>query len=195
MRNATFSDKSQVVKILTESFHSNPHLNYIIKSGKRKRRRLAILAEYIFYIGFRRNSIYLSDNEQGAAIVIQKELLRFTFYEYWLQLLLIFRVFGLSRVYSIYKLESLIKKTRPQNLDYLYFWFFGVSKLGKGTNAARELKESIFNQSRKMHLPIFMETSVERNKKIYHRYGAKSYKKLTTKIQDLTIWFMYRLPA
>jgi len=69
MRKADLSDKDKVVKIICESFDTNPHVNYILKNDAKRAQRLAYLSEYAFYYGMRRNGVFLTEDGQGVSII------------------------------------------------------------------------------------------------------------------------------
>ncbi len=192
MKKAIKSDKDKVVKIICESFDSNPHINFIIKNDYKREKRIKALAHYAFIIGIRRNGIYLTDDEQGLAIVFQSNQFKKNLYEYWLQLCLVFKVFSIFRTNKICKLESLVQKNRESKGAYLYVWFLGVSNNALGTNDARELMKYLFNLSQELNLPLYSETTIERNNIIYKRFGFEDYNTLNTGIENLIFYYMKR---
>lgn len=85
-----------------------------------------------------------------------------------------------------------IKKSRPKDNDYLYYWFFGVKNKGRGQGGAQELKAAIFEESAQKKLSILVETSVNKNKRVYERFGFQVYHFWQNKAENLTLWFMKR---
>ncbi|MCG8702037.1 MAG: hypothetical protein MI922_28540 [Bacteroidales bacterium] len=195
MRKANYNDKDRVVQILSESFDNNPHFNYIIKNDKRRKKRITRLARYAFEYGIQRNGIYISENGYGVAIIFNSDKLKNTLRDYWFQLVLVLKVFGITRSLKVHKLETTIKRIRPTSKQFLYFWFLGVANKGRGSNAARELQQFIFDLSYRKNLPILLETTTMRNKLIYNRYGIKDYYLYTENNGELNVWFLYRNPA
>jgi hypothetical protein len=194
MKLAINSDKDKVVRIISESFKNNPHLNCIVKNDARKPQRLAILAEYAFYVGLRRNGVFLTEDEKGVVIIYEQNKIGCNFKELLLQVKLAFRTFTLPHVYKVAQLESLIKQNRCSGFDYLYLWFFGVADESLGSNNARDLMKFVFALSKEKQLPICIETSLSRNAMIYERFGFKSYRQLYEPDKDLRVWFMRREP-
>jgi len=192
MKKAIKSDKEKVVRIICESFDKNPHVNYIIKNDAKRNKRMAAMASYAFEFGMRRNGVNLTDDGLGVAIIFQNNKIKVSLYEYWLQLGLVFKAFSIFRAFKVDKLESLIKKNRASNVEFLYLWFFGVADEALGTNDARDLMNYIFKLSYDMELPIYLETTIKRNNIIYKRFGLEDYKILDTGIGNLTFWFMKR---
>lgn len=192
MKRAIRSDKERVVRIICESFDKNPHINYIIKNDDKRSMRIAILAEYAFELGMRRNGVTLTDDELGVAIIYRNNFVKMNLYEYWLQAGLALKAFSLLRALKVNKLESLVRKNRETKVDFLYLWFFGVADEGLGTDDGRDLMKYIFKLSFDLKLPIYLETTLKRNNIIYKRFGFEDYKVLNTGIGDLNFWYMVR---
>ena len=192
MRKAEKSDKDRVIKIICESFDSNPHVNLIIKNDKRRPSRMAAMAEYAFEVGMRRNGVHLTDDAQGVTIIFDFHKIKMNLYEYYLQFKLIFKSFTLPRVLMVNKVENLIKKNRASNVKFLYLWFFGVANEALGSSDGRDLMKFIFQLSADQKLPIYLETSLKRNNIIYKRYGFEDYNMLETGYDNLTMWYMKR---
>ena len=76
--------------------------------------------------------------------------------------------------------------------EHLYFWFLGVEK--GGNKAVFEIKDQIFQWSEEKKLPILLETSVIRNRKVYERYGFEVYHTWDDSGNGNTLWFMRRMP-
>lgn len=192
MRKAEKSDKDRVVKIICESFDANPHVNLIIKNDKKRPSRMAAMAEYAFEVGMRRNGVHLTDDGLGVAIIFDFNKVKLNLYEYYLQLLLIFKSFTVPRALMVNSIENLIKKNRASDVEFLYLWFFGVADEALGTSDGRDLMKFIFKMSSDQKLPIYLETSQRRNNLIYKRFGFEDYNTLKTGHGDLTMWFMKR---
>jgi hypothetical protein len=192
MKKAELSDKEKVVKIICESFNTNPHVNYILKKDEKRDKRLAALSEYAFYFGMRRNGVYLTDDGQGVSIIFEYNKVKMNFYDYWRQLILIFKCFTVSRAYWVYKVEKQIKLNRASNVNFLYLWFFGVTNETLGTSNGRDMMKFIFDMSLNKKLPIYLETSLRRNSVIYKRYGFEEYNVFETEKKDLTMWYLKR---
>lgn len=192
MRKAVKSDKERVVKIICESFDANPHVNLIIKNDKKRPLRMAAMAEYAFEVGMRRKGVHLTDDGLGVAIIFDYNKFKMNLYEYFLQFLLIFKSFTVSRALMVNNVENLIKKNRASDVEFLYLWFFGVANEALGTSDGRDLMKFIFKMSADQKLPIYLETSLKRNNVIYKRYGFEDYNILKTGYDDLTMWYMKR---
>lgn len=190
MRKANISDEKLIIKIISESFIHNPSVLSVIKNDNKKKQRIAELAKYAFRTAVRRNGVYISSDNEGVAICYKYNEKKESLIDYWNQLNLVIKSIGFSRVFKILKREGFVKKFRPVSGEYFYFWFFGVTNMGKGKGAAMELKDAIVKESLNKKLPIYLETSVEKNKSIYERYGFEVYHKWKNDSENMTLWFM-----
>lgn len=182
-------DRAHVVKIIEESFADNPSV--VSVTNPRKPGSLRALARYAFDTAIVREGVWLSTDRKAVAICyfygLKKEGLR----DLWHQVLLVIYCIGLKNVASVMKREQYIKKYRPQDGSFLYFWFFGASEAGKQKRSAFELKQAIFDLSEKKKLPIYLETSVQKNRRVYERYGFEVYHEWQ-QTKDRTLFFMRR---
>ena len=80
----------------------------------------------------------------------------------------------------------------PVDCDYLYFWLFVVLPSARGSQAALELKNVIFKESDRLKLPIYLETTLQKNKRVYERFGFKVYHIWEIEKRDVTMYFMKR---
>lgn len=190
MRKANISDEKLIIEIISESFIYNPSVLSVIKNDNKKKQRIAELAKYAFRTAVRRNGVYISSDNEGVAICYKYNAKKESLIDYWNQLNLVIKSIGFSRVFKILKREGYVKKFRPVSGEYFYFWFFGVTNMGKGKGAAMELKDAIIKESLNKKLPIYLETSVEKNKSVYERYGFEVYHKWKNDSENMTLWFM-----
>lgn len=189
MRLAKKGDKKKVIQIISEAFDNNPSVNWVIKNDIFRKQRIRVLARYAFNVANRRSGVYLSSDEEGVVICYQYKKKKDDLFDYIDQLYLALFAVGLSRIGKVLRRESYIQKARSEDNDFLYFWFWGISKKGKGQTAARESKDFIFELSEKLKLRIYLETSVAKNKNVYERYGFKTY---AIWQDSISLWLMRR---
>jgi len=192
MRKASKLDKDKVVKIICESFNTNPHVNFIVKNDSKRPLRMVALANFAFELGMRRDGVYLTDDGLGVSIIYEYDKIKMNLFEYWLQFKLVFQTFSMERALMVNALENNIKKYRIKDFAFLYLWFFGVANEGLGTNDARDMMHFIFELSYENKLPICLETSLRRNNVIYKRFGLEDYNIFETGKEGLTMWYMKR---
>ncbi len=189
MKLVNASDLPKVTNILTRSFQTNPSALWVIKQDDKVQKRLEALIEYAVKTGLENGGVFLSDDESAAAICFE-EPAKTSFNSYLNQVKLILNAIGISRVLQVLKREAYLKKHRP-NEPHLNFWFLGANPDQKGTGGVHDLKKGIFQLSQEKQLPILLETSVERNKNVYERFGFQVYH-TWKESDDYTLGFMRR---
>ena len=182
--------KKDSVRIIADTFDANPSVNIVIGDKGNRQKKIRRLADYAFVKALNRNGAYLSDNKMGTALCFASTAKAFSLSEIYYEVRFAFSI-PIRKVFQTLKRESYIKKNRIEG-DHLYFWFLGVQK--GGGQAGFDLKDHLFEVSRKENLPIILETSVERNKTIYERYGFKVYHEWADSGGGKTLWFMVREP-
>jgi len=188
MTFASIKDKKDLINIITETFDANPSVNILIGIKGNRRKRLELMAKYAFIKALNRDGAFISENKKGIALFYRsnygKSNLKEIFYEIRFALSL-----PIKKVFQALKREAYLKKHRYQGTHF-YFWFFGVQK--GGVAAGFELKNALYQLSDQEQLPIILETSVERNKIAYERYGFKAYHQWNDYGDGHTLWFMKR---
>ena len=194
MRKAEKTDISLVVDILSSSFLENPSVNWVIKNDNKIEKRIQVLCRYSFLTTLIRNGVYISSNEKGVALCYKYNEKNETLSDYRNQLVLAIMAIGLRRVPGVLRREAYIKKYRPKDGNYLYFWFFGVKRGHQNGESAKELKNNILSYADKKGLAIYLETSVEKNKRVYERYGFEVYHIWIDHEKNVELYFMRRTP-
>ena len=185
---AKHKDKIESVRIIIETFDANPSVNIVIGDKGNRRKKISRLAEYAFIKALNRDGAFLSNNKKGIALCYRSNYGSSNFKEFLYELRFAFSI-PIKKVIQTLKREAYIKKHRYQG-KHFYFWFFGVQK--DADKAGFELKNYLFQLSEKEQLPILLETSVERNKLIYERYGFKVYHVWPDSGDGIALWFMIR---
>lgn len=188
MIEAQYKDKAESVKIITDAFDTNPSVNIVIGEKGNRRKKISRLAAYAFVKSLNRDGAYLSDNKKGTALCFRSNHGSSNIKELMHELRFAFSI-PIKKVFQTLRRESYIKKHRYQG-KHLYFWFLAVEK--GGGRAGFEMKDYLFDLSEKEKRPILLETSVERNKIIYERYGFKVYHTWPDSGNGKTLWFMIR---
>ena len=179
-----------MLEILIQTFDEVQGIKWVVNCNRNKEQKLRALAEYAFEKSLLRNGVFLSDDETGVALFYRKNFESNLFYDVVNEIKLIVNALSLRRIPEILFRESYRKKIRPQQTDYYYFWMFGVMDNGKGRGAARDLKNSLMEKAAAEGLPVYAETSLERNSKVYERMGFKLYHYWEVKKKDIRLWFV-----
>lgn len=176
-------DKRQralVVGILVESFADNPSVNYVLKQDAKKAKRLQLLMRYSLYYGEKFGRVYLSEDEQACAILLDPRRKKSTVGAILWDIRLVVGCMGLSNVKKVLKREAVIKKHHP-TVDFMHLWYIGVNPAQQGKGLGGKLLETIMKEAKSEQLPIYLETSNPRNFKFYRDHGFE----LTGELDEL----------
>ena len=186
--------KNKGIKIIEEAFDDNPMINFIIKNDHKRKKRISALATYSYNRSARRDGIFFSSDKEGIALCFQFNKKGNLIFDLIDQLKLVIKAIGINRALDASKRESYRNSIRPTDGNFLYFWYLGVSKKGIGGTAVKELRDSIFLVSKEKNLPIYLETTILKNKIVYERYGFETYHEWNVPNTEITMWFMRRTP-
>ncbi|MFT4602718.1 MAG: hypothetical protein ACI857_002905 [Arenicella sp.] len=185
---AKYVEKKTAVEIITNAFDTNPSVNIVIGDHGNRKKKIGRLAAYAFVKSMNRNGAFFSENKMGTALCFHSKKGSPNMNEIWHEMRFACSI-PIKKVIQTLKREAYIKKFRFKGEHY-YFWFLAVNN-GAG-KAAFEMKDYLFDLSKKEALPILLETSVERNKLIYERYGFRTYHEWPNSGNGKTLWFMIR---
>jgi hypothetical protein len=194
MRLALKNDKQQVIRIIKDSFKDNNTINWFIKNDHKRDSRLTAFASYIFDIGFSRKGIFLSEDNEALAVFYRNKAKTNVFKDAVLNIKVISKAIGFNQIFNVIKRHIYLRKHKPSS-DFFYFWLFAASDKGKGNGGAKELQKGLYELSENEKLPIYLETTILKNKNVYERYGFETYHIWKPGHQDLNMWFMRRNPA
>lgn len=192
MPKATKQDLPIVIEILWKSFKDNPSATWVVKQDKKRDLRLKELCRYAVYYSYDREGVYLSSDRKAAALIYKKNFKREGIKDYLRQIRLINKAIGWDQLFNVLNREAYLNKLRPKNGNFYYFWFLGVAPEDRGQGSVINLKNEIFQQAWNERLPIYLETSVSLNKKVYERYGFETYHTWQPENKDFETWFMKR---
>ncbi len=188
MRKATKQDKHLVVDIISKSFSDSPGIDWIVKNGSANEKAIKRLATLAFIKGYRRKGVFISANEKGVAICYCPDNGKPSIFELLYEFYFGITSIKISHIPTVLKSEAYKKSKRPTSSTYLYFLFYAVVQ--DGENAARELRDAVFEEAQKLMLPIYLETAEERNKLVYERYGFVTYHYRKVPKENIAYWFL-----
>ncbi|RYX87852.1 GNAT family N-acetyltransferase [bacterium] len=177
MIKAERRDKKLIIEILTNSFEDNQSVNYIIKQGINRDRRIRELMSYSFEICYTFGAVYLSNNRKGCALVLYPDKKKFSLSSTWLDIKLVINAIGITRAGKAMTRESVIKANYPKELIY-YLWFLGVKNDDQNNGIGSELLKELIKDSQEQQRAIYLETSTLKNIPWYKKNDFTIYNEL-----------------
>lgn len=177
MRKAEAADKNLIIDILSRSFETNQSVNYIIKQGPARAKAIRALMDYSFEVCSLFGDVWLSDDRKACALVLYPQQKRTSLKAIVLDIKLIINAVGLSGVKKALNRESRIKAKQPKE-SMAYLWFIGVEPAEQHKGIGSKLLQELLKDAQTKALPVFLETSTEKNLPWYERFGFKIYDQL-----------------
>jgi ribosomal protein S18 acetylase RimI-like enzyme len=190
MKKATAIDKSLVVNLLTASFGENQSVNYIIRQNDKRSKHIRALMDYSFEVCSLFGEVWLSDDRKACALVLYPQQKRTTFKIILLDLGLIFRAIGIRGIQKTLNREAKIKELQPKE-KMAYLWFIGVDITDQHQGIGSQLLKEVVADATLKNLPVYLETSTDRNLPWYERFGFEIYNELKL---SYTLFFLKREP-
>ncbi|MDH5365830.1 MAG: hypothetical protein OEW67_02530 [Cyclobacteriaceae bacterium] len=191
MLKVTKNNQQKALQILVTAFKDNPGALWVIKKDKKILNRLQVLCKYCLSTSMQKKGAFITLDEKGIALI----------YKNWLKQNSIKKLLGYidlgnycigwDRAWSIIKREKEIVSRRPK-FPHLYFWMIGVENNSNGVNTIIEIRNFVFEYSKKLQLPIYAETTVEKYLTLYQRYGFSIYDEWETGYNGIKVWFIKR---
>lgn len=187
MRRARKQDRSAVVRILSQSFHDNRSVGYLVGGRKGRSLRLDRLMEFCFDCCMDFGRVYVSEDGSGCALVMFPDIKKMTFGGVFRDLGLVFSVIGIGALFKVLRREALIKKRYPEDEKIYYLWFVGClpqfQRRGRGTR----MMEFLLAEADGMNRRMYLETSVPGNVSWYKKLGLEVYDELDL---SYTLYFL-----
>ncbi|MEM9857366.1 MAG: GNAT family N-acetyltransferase [Bacteroidota bacterium] len=163
--------KREIINILSRAFDDNLSVNYVIKQGAGRKRRIKELIEYSYQICKKYGVVYINGNTTAVALILRSDRKRFTPF---LDLRLAISSITFPRLLKIFDRETKLKKRRVKE-PHLYLWFIGVDPIYQNTGLGSELLTEVLKYADDQGLPICLETSKLSNVPWYKRNEFEVY--------------------
>ena len=171
MRSASVADIPAMVDLLAKAFEFDP---YIAWFGNPKDRAIArgrrqALEYCLCHSAVSCERAYLSDDGKAAALW-QEYGKKPRSLGFMLANLGYFLRCGLSSTIRSVGAEAEAARKLPAE-PHLFLWTIGVDPEARGRGQFRELLSPLLEEADSARVPVFLETTVERNVSIYERHG------------------------
>jgi len=187
--------EKKVVNALTNAFCENQRMQRLVgnpfisvQSGIRS------IMSYAYLMVKKADGFVEAPFQSTFLLFYQKSKMTFTIGDRLRYFYLAIQVIGLFQVRKTFLRERKLKKIRSTEMkrrgdnDFLYVWFLAQRKEEKSIKGLMEVKQQVIDQSEKLGLPVYMETTEERLVPLYERYGFVFYDKLQEQT-GMTTWF------
>lgn len=195
MIKAGKAHKERVIELLAECVKTNKSVNWIVKQDAKKKERIRHLMDYSFDACIDLEEIYLTDDQNGVIICTMSDDKLPFLEEAYLTARFVLQVTGIDGVGKALRREEYVNSFHPVDQEYIYIWFIAVeqSLQGKGIGAA--MLQEIIDKSEREKVPIYVETSEERNLQFYQKHEFEIYHVSEEEMFGFKLYFLRRLPS
>lgn len=185
------ADRDIVISIVTRAFEQNPRAVAMMKK-QNPTRSVRIMTEYAYNLVRRFDGIYLSEDKTTVLFYYKKSQYKRKLIDYLRYLKMFIQAIRPSQFFPTMKREKYIASLRPDYEDYIYVWVLGSVPNNKSLKGLADIRDHLFGLSEKLQLPILIETTVEKVRKLYHYVGFSEYHKWEDKEAGINVWFLER---
>lgn len=165
---------ARAIHILTTSFDDNKSVNYVVKQDAKRVERIEQLMVYALKVSKAFGQPWVSGDQNAFALVVYPHQRKSTLSSLMWDLDLALKVVGLGNVPKVARREKLIHENLPKT-PFAHLWFVGVAPEAQGHGVGTKFLQEILNHYDNEQLPVYLETSTERNLPLYQRLGFETY--------------------
>jgi hypothetical protein len=184
-------DRDIVISIVSRAFEQNPRAVAMMKK-KNPARSVRLMTEYAYQLVEKFNGIYLSEDKTTVLFYYKKSQYKRGLIDYLRYGKMFIQAIRPSQLFPTLKREKHIVSLRPDYKDYIYVWVLGSVPNNKSLKGLVDIRDHLFGLSEKLQLPILIETTVEKVRKLYRYVGFEEYHKWEDTEAGINVWFLER---
>jgi len=185
------SDREIIISIVTRAFEQNPRAVAMMKK-RNPARSVRLMTEYAYQLVDKFDGIYLSKDKTTVLFYYKKSQYKRGFIDYLKYGKMFMQAIRPSQLFPTLKREKYIASLRPDYKDYIYVWVLGSVPDNKSLKGLADIRDHLFGMSEKLQLPILIETTVEKLRKLYRYVGFEEYHKWEDSEAGINVWFLER---
>ena len=185
------TDREIIISIVTRAFEQNPRAVAMMKK-KNPARSVRLMTEYAYQLVDKFDGIYLSKDKTTVLFYYKKSQYKRGLIDYIRYGKMFMQAIRPSQLFPTLKREKYIVSLRPDYKDYIYVWVLGSVPDNKSLKGLSDIRDHLFGMSEKLQLPILIETTVEKVRKLYRYVGFEEYHKWEDSEAGINVWFLER---
>jgi ribosomal protein S18 acetylase RimI-like enzyme len=190
----TTVEREHATKILTDAFKTDPLTNYISSSDNFRSAFFNITVKHLA------QHTYLLDDNAVAVWYKSGEVNRKSFWQYIKSPISFCQMLYYASQEKLKEMTDAmgrVEKINKQKLEgvphYYYIYFLGVDPPRQGQRLGSRMLEEITSKADQENLPVLLEASSERNRKLYILFGFEEFNCLAMKGDpSVKVWLMLR---
>lgn len=185
------SDRDIIISIVTNAFEENPRVQAMIKR-KNPTRGVRLMTEYAYDLVEKFDGIYLSKDKTTILFYYRNSQYRRGLVDYLKYGKMFLKAIKPSQLFPTLKREKYIKSLRRDYEDYIYVWILGSDPETTSIRGLVDIRDHLFGLSKKLNLPILIETTIEKVLKLYEYVGFDIYHNWFDEEAGINVWFLER---
>ncbi len=185
------SDRDIIISIVANAFEENPRVMAMMKK-KNPARSVRLMTEYAYDLVEKFDGIYLSKDKTTILFYYQNSQYRRTFIDFLKYGKMFLKAIKPSQLFPTLKREKYIKSLRRDYEDYIYVWILGSDPEITSIRGLADIRDHLFGLSKRLNLPILIETTVEKVLKLYQYVGFEIYHNWYEQETGINVWFLER---
>jgi hypothetical protein len=186
------TEREKAIALLTGSFDGNPAVQFSIGNHKGYSFRKKQLAAFMYDYCKARKGVHLSSNGLGIMLYYHSDAPISLFHEVYLELKLVLFALGIKRAWRVWKRQQKVRQFHKAAQPFIHCWYIGALSEGRQFDAARELRNKLYQESDSCKRPVLAETTMLQNKNVYERMGFFTY--ASVHVDGLETFLLQRLP-
>ena len=165
------TDRLKALDLLKETLVDNRSVLFSIGSKGFFRFKVWLIAHYLYSEASRNQGLYIDANNEGIICFFEAKDKRSPAFHIELSLIL----FGIGplRLLRVWKRKKEVQRFHSQWKNFIHCSYLAVRKSARGHGAIFELRNALFQFQQEKQLPILVETTIEKNKRVYERFGFR----------------------
>jgi len=185
------TDREIIISIVSSAFEQNPRAVAMMRK-KNPARSVRLMTEYAYTLVEKFDGIYLSEDKTTVLFYYLESEYKRTLIDYLRYGEMFMKAIRFSQLIPTLKREKYIKSLRPPYEDYIYVWVLGSDPNTTSVRGLVDIRDHLFGLSEKLQLPILIETTVEKVRKLYRYVGFEEYHKWEDNEAGIDVWFLER---
>lgn len=164
------SDKEWIVKLLMDVYKENPTVLY---AANNKKENISKVFEFSFEEYFSVKGVFFHPNKKAVLFINPGDAnLKSSQFK---QLKFMLSVSGVRNGLKLRRRRKTMLNEHPKE-PFIHIGVFGISNHAERFKTALEIKNFVFDMARRKKLDLYLETPLEKTKRVYEYYGFECFK-------------------
>jgi GNAT superfamily N-acetyltransferase len=160
-------------EIIKETLVDNPSVLFTVGDKGFFRFKVNLIAKLLHSEASNNNGLFVDQSCEGVILFFEEKNKKSA--SVFIQLLVILFAIGPFRLLRVWRRKQEVAAFHALWPNYIYCSYLAVRKSARGHGGIFELRNALFQFQQEKQLPILVETTVEKNKRIYERIGFRVY--------------------